>query len=110
MGRNQLQHGDPVVVDIMFGMAHHWAIFDKENDVFIELSRDPDSYQGKIFERTGSEWMKMRKGTNPRRVVWEKKFKSKMWEDAVRSRTVANARKRIGEVVPYTLLARFNDP
>ena len=106
---SELEHGDAVVVDIMFGAALHWALYDAEKNQFIELSRDSDSFppRAKIFARSFEDWMELRENANPRRVIWTN---GQYLSNDRRDEIVRAARKQIDKVVPYTLLARFNDP
>ena len=98
----QLKHGDAVLVDIIFGMAYHWAIYDKEHDEFVELTRGDDG--AKIVNCSATDWMEKRKDQKPKRVLWKSLFMASRREEAI-----ARAREKIGTSPHYTLLAKFRD-
>lgn len=61
----ELEHGDAVVVDIMRGMAYHWAIYDKEQDEFVELTR-VDGRVKMVNAVPGTGWRRGRTKTHRR--------------------------------------------
>merc|ERR1719174_250800 len=72
---HDLEHGDPVVGYFkVLGVveATHWALYDKHNNVFIELTGDNDGdkfTKSKIMERSFQEWVK--KWQRRAKVVWK---------------------------------------
>lgn len=99
----ELEHGDAVLVDILGGAGEHWAIYDKEHNEFVELTRGEDR-KARIVARSSEVWMGIRKDQRPQKVIW-----GGQWMTARRSDAVASARKKIGTSPHYTLLARLGD-
>jgi hypothetical protein len=85
--------------------ATHWAIYDGNNNVFIELTGDNDGdkfTKSKIMKRSFKEWVEK----------WQRRAKV-VWKDPVmrrwRASAVYRARKDIGKEPQYAPLPKSND-